>query len=163
MGSLPLAALAVMKSQLGVRETPPGSNTGPEVRQYLASVGIKFPAPWCMALVYWAFEQAANKQGVANPLVRTGGVLRQWNESPAFRQARPAPGDVMILDYGKGLGHTGIVESVDGDAVVAIEGNTNADGSREGYEVCRRRRPISKCKGFLRFHPAQEREHSRKV
>ncbi|MEN2425977.1 CHAP domain-containing protein [Chromobacterium vaccinii] len=142
--------LEVARSQLGVEEVPRGSNDGKQVRQYLASVGIGFPASWCMAFVYWCAGQA----GAAGALVKTGGVLRQWNERPQLRAATPAPGDIFILDYGKGLGHTGFVEAVDGDTIVTIEGNTNADGSREGYAVCRRRRSISKCKGFLRLKPA---------
>ena len=36
--------------------------------------------------------------------------------------------------------HTGIVIGVDGDLIHTIEGNTNDEGSREGFEVCLRRR-----------------------
>jgi hypothetical protein len=49
------------------------------------------------------------------------------------------------------LGHTGIVESVEGDYVHTIEGNTNEDGSREGYEVARRKSLIKSIHGFLRY------------
>ena len=35
-------------------------------------------------------------------------------------------------------GHTGIVVQADGDTFKSIEGNTNDDGSFEGYEVCAR-------------------------
>ncbi len=36
--------------------------------------------------------------------------------------------------------HTGLVIAVAGDTFVTIEGNTNDEGHREGYEVCRRTR-----------------------
>ncbi|MEO4030132.1 CHAP domain-containing protein [Chromobacterium vaccinii] len=137
-------------TQLGVEEQPRGSNDGPKVRQYLQAVGIGFPAAWCMAFVYWCAQRAAEETGAVNPLLKTGGVLRQWNERPALRVSAPQPGDVFIMDFGKGLGHTGIVERVDGDKLLTIEGNTNASGGREGYAVCRRVRSAKLCKGFLR-------------
>lgn len=137
--------------QIGVEEIPRGSNWGPDktkgVPAYLKSVGISFPASWCMAFVYWCVKQAMP----VNPLVRTGGVLRQWNEiDPKYKFKTPLPGDIFIMDYGKGLGHTGFVESVEGSKIHTIEGNTNDTGSREGYEVCRRVREIGACKGFIR-------------
>ena len=135
----------IAAAQVGVSEHPRGSNKGPEVDQYLRSVGINFPAPWCAAFVVWCHDKA----GVT--ITRTGGVLDMWNRSPTNRVSDPQPGDVIILDYGKGNGHTGIVESVAGGVVNTIEGNTNDEGSREGYEVARRTRKISSIRGFLRF------------
>lgn len=151
--------------ELGKAETPKGSNWGPDVQKYLKSVGITFPASWCMAFVYWCVEQAKVRVsdgtgGLKNPLVRTGGVLKQWNDIamqfPAsvhgkLRVTKPQPGDIFIMDYGKGFGHTGFVERVEGSLIHTIEGNTNDDGDREGYEVARRVRKISACKGFIRL------------
>lgn len=140
------SVVVVAQSQLGISEQPHGSNKGPEVDQYLLSVGITFPAAWCAAFVYWCFKQA----GISG-VPKTGGVLDMWNKAPNNRVTYPQPGDVVIFDYGGGKGHTGIVESVDDDKLTTIEGNTNDDGSREGYEVARRQRSASKAKGFLRF------------
>jgi hypothetical protein len=45
---------------------------------------------------------------------------------------------VFVLDKGHGLGHCGIVEDLVGDgSIITIEGNTNAEGSREGDRVAR--------------------------
>jgi len=146
--------LSIAASQIGVEEHPKGSNWGPQVSEYLKSVGIGFPASWCLAFVYWCHEKAAKELGCSNMMAKTGGVLNEWNKrKDNFSVTKPEPGDVFIIDFGKGLGHTGIVESVEGEFVNTIEGNTNDEGSREGYEVCRRKRPISKMKGFLRFVP----------
>jgi hypothetical protein len=139
-------------SQIGQEEVPRNSNWGtkekPAIIDYLHSVGIDFPASWCMAFVYWCVLQSKP----VNSLIRTGGVLRQWNEiSPKYKVYTPQPGDIFIQDHGHGLGHTGIVESVEGDVIHTIEGNTNDTGSREGYEVCRRTRNIGTCKGFIRI------------
>ena len=44
-------------------------------------------------------------------MIKTGGVLRQWNEiDKAYKSDKPKRGSIFIMDYGKGLGHTGIVE-----------------------------------------------------
>ena len=121
--------------------------------------------PWCAAFVYWCFKQAAEKDAVPNPVIKTAGVLDHWNKagtrgvrrvlgataknSPGLVQ----PGFVFIMDFGGGAGHTGIVESVEGGRLVTIEGNTNDGGSREGVGVFRRsERKISSInKGFLDY------------
>lgn len=147
-------ALEIAITQLGVEEQPRGSNRGPEVDQYIKSIGLNPVGKysWCMAFVYWCFAQAAEKMGVKNSMLKTGGVLEQWRRrKDVYRVTTPQPGDVFIMDYGKGLGHTGIVEKVELDIVYTIEGNTNDEGSREGYEVCRRKRPRNKIAGYLRF------------
>ena len=144
--------LEVAVSQIGVQEVPKGSNAGKDVEKYLKSIGLGKGFPWCMAFVYWCVNEASVKLAMKNPLLKTGGVLNQWNSRPALRVSDPKPGDVFIMDYGKGKGHTGFVESVLANGrIKTIEGNTNDDGSREGHEVCRRTRQISACKGFLRI------------
>lgn len=78
--------------------------------------------------------------------------MNLWNKSKVqYAVQSPAPGDVFIMDYGSGTGHTGIVERVDGNTIHTIEGNADEKGGREGYAVARRTRNISKIKGFLRF------------
>jgi hypothetical protein len=159
--------IEVAITQLDKQEIPRGSNWGEDVQGYLKSVGITFPASWCMAFVYWCVEKSNGRipdmaGGKSNPLVRTGGVMRQWNEidtrakslfgvTNKFRFSEPKAGDIFIQDHGKGLGHTGFVEKVQGDKIFTIEGNTNDTGSREGYEVCRRVRDIKSCIGFIRI------------
>lgn len=146
-------ALEIAVTQLGVEESPRGSNDGVQIKEYLKSVGILTPSAWCMSFVYWCFSQSAKSIGIRNPLIKTGGVMRQWKGSSVLYTAKKPyqPGDIFILSLGKGLGHTGIIESIDGDTAVTIEGNTNDEGSREGYEVARRRRKIAAFSGVLRF------------
>jgi len=134
-------------TQIGVEENPRGSNWGKDIKKYLNSVGIDFPASWCAAFVYWCCQEAGKAI-----LPKTGGVLAMWNKSkPEMKFSAPKAGDIFIMDFGKGLGHTGFVEKVEGDKLYTIEGNTNDTGSREGYEVCRRERSALKCKGFIRL------------
>ena len=146
-------ALNVAVYQLGNAEVPHGSNWGPAVEKYLKSVGITFPAPWCMAFVYWCVNEACKEMDLNNPLKKTGGVMLQWVGSKHLRVDKPMKGDIFIMDFGGGKGHTGFVTSVVGDRIQTVEGNSNDEGSREGFEVCRKPggRKISSCKGFLRI------------
>lgn len=145
-------ALEIAKTQIGVEEAPGHKNTGKQVEKYLASVGLGPGFSWCMAFVYWCHQQAAEAMGRKALMFKTGGVLEQWHQrKDQYRATFPQAGDVFIMDFGKGLGHTGIVEKVEEDVIHSIEGNSNDQGSREGYEVCRRTRPRNKILGYLRF------------
>lgn len=154
MSQLSDRALERAAGQVGQKENPLKSNWGHPVQDYLASVGIYFAASWCMAFMYWCFKDAAGQLGIKNPMARTGGCLAQLSQSEKYKVTDdPQPGDVFIMDLGHGLGHTGIIESIDPDGTLhTIEGNTNDDGSREGIAVERRARhqahPII---AYLRF------------
>lgn len=155
MSELSEAAVSVAQSQVGQKESPLGSNWGHPVQDYLASVDIHFPASWCMAFIYWCFDHAAGQQGIGNPMAKTGGVLAQWANGKTSSKvlSSPAAGDIFIMDLGKGLGHTGIVEKVNADGSIStIEGNTNDSGAREGIEVARKiRQNKSPIIGYLRY------------
>lgn len=141
--------IQVAIGELGKHEEPKGSNWGTDVQKYLASVGIDFPAAWCAAFVFWCAQEAL---GNKNMLIKTGGVLYQWNNiSSRLKTQAPEPGDIFIMDFGKGLGHCGIIEKVSADMLTTIEGNTNNDGSREGWEVERKVRNVKSCIGFIRL------------
>lgn len=154
--------LDIAKGEIGKMEIPQGSNWGVHVQKYLKSVGINFAAPWCMAFVYWCFDEASRKLGKTNPMVKTGGCLRQWNETKAKKitatsaRNNPSliiPGSVFIIDHGSGLGHTGIVVSLKNGYLKTIEGNTNLSRSREGIGVfeLNSRKITSINKGFIIF------------
>ncbi len=156
--------LRIANSQLGVRENPPNSNRGLEVSKYLKSVGLNANAghySWCMAFVYWCFDEAFENLWKANPLVKTGGVLRQWNETKNKKIRKQdavnnpslvKPGFVFIRNYGSGKGHTGIITSVNGGYIETIEGNSNNNGSREGVGVFKLTRKIASIEnGFIDF------------
>lgn len=148
-------AMQIMMTQLKVREAT-GKNDGPEVEKFLKSVNLGKGYPWCMAIVYWAYQTAADELSVKNPLLKTGGVLKQWNESKAEnRKKTPEPFDIFIMDFGKGTGHAGIVTKVLNGKVFTVEGNTSAEptnsgADREGNGVFERSRNTNSFKGFLR-------------
>ena len=147
-----------------VREVPKNSNKGPEVVEYLKRAGVAAGNPWCCAFVYWCFDEASNSIGAPNPMVKTAGCLHHWNRAESHGASRitraqavadPSlikPGMIFIMDFGGGLGHTGLIESVDGGFITTIEGNTDASKSREGGGVYRLTRKIpSVNKGFIDY------------
>lgn len=166
-GGLLDAVLDVARSQLDVREIPRGSNRGPEVDAYLTSVSASLLGqPWCMAFVYWCFAKASANIGVANPAPKTASVWRSWEMVHEARTAnivsaaearadpdRLIPGMVFYIDTGGRSGHTGFVTGLADGKLVTLEGNTNNDGSREGYGVfTRNRRRIESINlGFVDF------------
>ena len=146
-------ALQIAQSQNGIQDQPKNSNAGPAVEKYLKSVGLGRGYAWCMAFVYWSIKEASLQLKVSNPLTKTGGVLAMYNAEPDLRVSVPKSGDIFIMDFGSGKGHAGfVIEVLPNGKLITIEGNTNDEGSREGYEVAiRKDRKISHMKGFLRF------------
>ncbi|MEJ6006997.1 CHAP domain-containing protein [Paucibacter sp. AS339] len=147
-----------------VREQPTNSNRGPDVEMYLASVGLGGGFSWCCAFTYWCFQQAATQMRRSNPMVKTAGCIKHWQDAPgkgaklisaAAAQADPGllrPGMLFIMDHGKGLGHTGLIESVAGGLLTTIEGNTDASRTREGGGVYRLVRKVSEInKGYIDY------------
>lgn len=157
-------AIAAAEEARRVREVPRNSNRGPEVDAYLKRAGVPTGLAWCCAFVYWCFDEAAAGLGRANPMVRTAGCLNHWNRAPSrgaqrlmgwqavADPGRVRPGMVFIMDFGRGMGHTGFVESVQGGFLTTIEGNTDASKTREGGGVYRLSRKIAEInKGFIDY------------
>lgn len=125
------AILAAALSQLHVKELT-GKNDGVEVEAYLRYVGFGKGYAWCAAYVSWCHARA----GLKAPKTAWSPAL-----FPASRVvAKPDPGIVFGI-YFASLGriaHCGFVESVKGDFVHTLEGNTNVEGGRDGQGVYRR-------------------------
>lgn len=167
LSSLLAATLGFAATQIGVREDPLGSNRGPQVDKYVASVDLN-PAghfAWCVAFMFFCFEEASKQIGRSNPMIKTAGVLDHWNKAgikgiPRIKTdvalnnpALVKPGQIFVIDTGGGLGHSGFVERLEGGKLVTIEGNTNEDGGRNGIGVFRRfgRKISSINRGFIDY------------
>lgn len=133
------AVLDVARSQLGTRESPPGSNRTP----YGAVYGLD-GQPWCQIFVWWCFRRA--DAGHLLPKGAYTPAVARWYRDRGQWGSTPRPGALAYFRF-PGLGrisHVGIVETVPGDgSVITIEGNTSAGTSgsqRDGDGVWRRRR-----------------------
>jgi len=125
-----------------------GQNMGPWVRLYMEGrQGAEWP--WCAGFVCFILAQACTTLGVEPPLTptvscdslaagaRERGLLLAG--APGLEAARVPPGSLFLnRRTDSDWTHAGIVLSCRPDVLETIEGNTNDDGSREGYEVCHR-------------------------
>lgn len=157
MEALVKHALDIAVDENGVRERGL-TNTGLKVNAYLASVGTNPGNPWCAAFVYWCIQHAADGFGIKPPYVRSAYTpdIDRWALDHDIRFDGPVPGDTFLL-YGVTGGvfrahHTGFVLDVNGDGTFkTIEGNTNDDGSRDGYGVFVRTRSVNANTKFVRW------------
>ena len=106
--------------------------------------------PWCVMFVMWCCHYA----GVELP-IRTAScsALRAAAQSAGmWVTGGYQPGDIVIYDWGRdGVpDHCGIIETVGGSSVVAIEGNTAVGNDSNGGEVMRRTRTMSQIIGAVR-------------
>ena len=130
-----------------------GQNRGPWVRLYMdGREGSNWP--WCAGFVSFVIRQACVLLGRRVPFPKTyscdilaaNGQKRnlfvaERDISRSNAAASLPPGTVFLNRRGSGdWTHTGIVVSAGEETFATIEGNTNDEGSREGYEVCSRTR-----------------------
>jgi lysozyme family protein/peptidoglycan hydrolase-like protein with peptidoglycan-binding domain len=130
-----------------------GQNRGPWVRVYTDGKEGN-PYPWCAGFATFCLKQACDSLGMPMPVQRTlscdvmasSSGSRFLRGSAAGAHGRIRPGSFFLQQARGGerrlykYRHTGIVVSAGRDTMATIEGNTNDDGSAEGYEVCARTR-----------------------
>lgn len=151
----------IFSGEIGVREKT-GRNDGDRIKSYLAYTGNREGVPWCAAFVCWVLGEA----GIPNPrsawcpdLFRSNNVTWNRQSGSLLRidrgklPALPHAGDVFGLYFAeKGrIAHVGFVDSIKGNWLITVEGNTNAEGSREGDGVYRKRRLLQSIYAFARW------------
>lgn len=116
-----------------------GQNRGPDVEKYLSFVNVGPGSPWCAAFVSWCLAHAGW------PRFKSASVAAwaRWGIHSARTLKKPARGCLFYYLNADGTGHIGFVVKAALGLIYTIEGNTNDEGSREGYEVCRRIRKAS--------------------
>lgn len=130
-------------------------NTGPWVRCYMdGNEGMQWA--WCMGYAQAVIDQALSQVGKKftdiMPHTYSCDIVGKYgiNEECLIRNKELKasdiePGDLFLKVKSKyDWVHTGIVSDVDGDWIRTYEGNTNDEGDREGYEVCKRMRNYKK-------------------
>lgn len=150
------AAVAIAAAHLRRRAREVGAdNSGPWVRHYCRGQSVA----WCQGFASTIWADAARALSIEPPLaLELDGIWclfvpRMVQEARRAKRyvdgregVRPTPGSMFFLRGGAyGYSHVGLVEAAHDDGTMStIEGNTNDDGSANGYEVARRiRRVIS--------------------
>jgi hypothetical protein len=138
----------VALQEVGVTETPPGSNEGPRIAEYMSAVGLSDGYPWCAGFARKMLDQV----GADRPDVRSAGATDYVTESSieakrALRGTRDVP-DGALAVWRRGdtwKGHIGIVRTWQKQCGRTVEGNTSpgeAGPQRDGDGVWRRERCI---------------------
>ena len=150
------AVLDEAAKYMGVVEKPKLSNRGLEIDYWLSECKVPLGLPWCAAFVTNVLRQAL---GRGNPVYLTASVQTtvDWATSLGalgILTDSPMKGDLFVLYFEslKRYGHIGFVkEVVDATTFKTIEGNSNSEGSREGYGVVSNTRKVSKNTKFIRW------------
>jgi hypothetical protein len=127
--------LAIARSQLGTAESPNGSN--PYGRAY----GMDRVA-WCMQFCWWVFREAG-ASNLIHPKTAYTPTAAQWFRERGRLDRNPRVGDLVFFNWPDSVNriqHVGIVEAVERDAIITIEGNTSTTNQSDGGRVMRRRR-----------------------
>lgn len=143
-----------------------GQNKGPWVRLYMnGNEGDDWP--WCAGFVSFIMKQACGSLGIQTPFApsfscnvlaanakRANLFLNEFSvtsNSKCISYHLIAPGSFFLIRKSpSNWFHTGIVLQATAEYFETIEGNTNDEGHREGYEVCKRIRGY-KNKDFIVF------------
>lgn len=128
-------------------------NDGPWVEAIQRVTGNKRGDAWCASFVTFALDIAYRGK---NPLKRTAScdALLADAKARGLISAEPLPGDVfLVMKTPTDAVHTGIVRAVGRATVATIEGNSNDDGSRDGWGVVKR--PARKIAGLLFIRPPE--------
>ena len=138
-------------SELNIREVR--SNSSPEIDAFLNSVGIKVPAPWCVAFVSFnlsAFNVPNPRSAWSPDYAKPKDII--W--TPKKPTTAPLAGDVFTLYYSSlhRVGHGGFYIRTDKSGYyLTIEGNTNGIGSRDGDGVYIKKRDPDKIHAITRY------------
>ena len=136
------AVHAIAAWQVGVLESPAGSN---KVKYNTAFYGREVSSrayPWCMVFIWWVFREAGFS------LYKTAGCSAFVRRYKAFSPGQVVtggyrPGDIVFFDFSGGrkkTEHVGLVAAVSGGIVTTIEGNTSVGSDANGGAVMRRTR-----------------------
>jgi hypothetical protein len=129
-----------------------GSNRGPWVRLYMKG---QEDQPWCAGFVTFILSQAAEAMGASMPIAGSlscDQLAAQGKQANLLvgKEALRAGSIFLVRKTDTDWVHTGFVTEVKPDLFRTVEGNTNDDGVREGYEVASLTRSYAS-KDFLRL------------
>jgi hypothetical protein len=135
-----------------------GQNMGPWVKLYMnGNEGQAWP--WCAGFACFVLRQACKSLNMPLPFkmsfscdslaanAKEKGMFLSETKVKAGEQVTPGSFFLQRRTPSDWV-HTGIVIKVEDNIFHTIEGNTNDEGSREGYEVCQRIRGYKK-KDFI--------------
>lgn len=160
----------IAQKYIGQKETI--NNSGfkdSDFEDRMEKCGWKPGQAWCAYFAELVWKEAYPDKQDLDKLFSGGAVATYTNfakDSDYIVDKIPEPGAVVIWQYYRNsvpqwTGHAGIVISSDGLNIYTVEGNTNAQGGREGIEVAQKFRSLDfvpkqhglVLKGFIKPKP----------
>tara|TARA_R110000803_G_C11943307_1_gene316844 strand:- start:101 stop:907 length:807 start_codon:yes stop_codon:yes gene_type:complete len=150
--------LAYAKQFVEQHPTEIGSNTGPWVRAFMKGKEGDWAA-WCCGSICTAIDHAANSleksmniwfewdwscEKLRKKAIKGENTTYMTEKEVKEKYSEIEPGDIFLVMSRGRAKHIGVVEKMKGDIMCTIEGNTNDEGSRDGYEFVRRKRKTNK-------------------
>ncbi len=136
----------IAQKYIGTIEQPVGSNRGPLIDRWNTNVNAPIGSFWCASFVSGVALEWEQKSALDWPMCFSADcdVWLASAKKHGVIHRSPQAGDLFVLvkTFANGRQdafHIGIVEGVDESGIwKSIEGNSNNDGSRNGYEVAHR-------------------------
>lgn len=133
--------LSVAKKEIGVKESPSGSNKQKYGKEYGAN-----GEPWCAIFVWWVFKHAGcpelfygGKKSAYCPTIADYYIAKKQTVNKSSGKA----GDIVLFDFNDNgtSDHIGIIEKSNSNgSYTTIEGNTGSGNNTNGGQVMRRTR-----------------------
>ncbi len=143
------AILELARKEIGTKEAPV-NNVKYNALFYGREVsGAAYS--WCCAFIWWLFHVVgADELFYGGRKTASCTTLWRWAQSQGLTITDGyMPGDIVFYDWDASgdCDHVGIVENVDRNTVITIEGNTSPANESNGGEVMRRTRTKKQIKG----------------
>lgn len=115
--------IALAKTQLGISEDPPGSNSVVYNKVYY---GSDIRLPWCVVFIWWLFDTlgASDLFCGGQKTAYVPFVEQYAKDHNQWVSGNYKPGDLCIFNWDGGeTDHIGLITSVNGNSITTIEGN----------------------------------------
>lgn len=148
--------LKIARAEIGVKESPSGSNKVKYNTEYYGSAVRGSGYAWCAVFVWWVFKHAGcpelfygGKKSAYCPTIADYYIAKKQTVSKSKGQA----GDIVLFDWNQNgsSDHIGIIEKKNSDgSYTCIEGNTSVGNNSNGGQVMRRKRYTSQISWICR-------------
>ena len=127
-------------AEVGVTEYPPNSNKVKYNTAYYGKEVSGAAYPWCCVFVWWVFAQ---HEPCLVKKTASCAELGEWFNKNGRWFSEPEVGDIVFYHFNtndRWTNHVGIVKSINGNVIEAIEGNTSVNSDDNGGAVMIRQR-----------------------
>ncbi len=133
--------VSIAEKYIGVTESPVGSNRGPLIDRWNTNVHAPLASFWCASFVSAVALEWESQSGNDWPLCFSADcdVWLANAKKHKCLSTKGRPGDIVLLVSNNDAYHIGIVAGYsEAGTLISIEGNSNNNGSRNGYMVAKR-------------------------